>query len=60
MLAIIPGKPRQLFTHLAGRKMHEDCTACFGDAGGGVRQPAGADSNKGQDHDNGKPKQRES
>jgi hypothetical protein len=44
----------------AERKMHEDCTACFGHVGNGLRQSAAAGSNAGQDHDNGKPKQLES
>ena len=47
-------------TYLPGGK-HEDCTACFGDVGDGMRQPAAATgSNEGQDHYDGKPQQLES
>jgi len=57
----IAGAPAEkLLDDPGGKEMHEDCTARFGDVGGCLRQPAATDSNEGQDHDNGKPKQLES
>jgi hypothetical protein len=56
----IVGEAKAASSDFSERKMHEDCTACFGGVGGCLRQPAATDSNEGQDHYNGKPKQLES
>jgi hypothetical protein len=48
------------FNNMSGRKMHEDRVTCRSIVCFGLRQPAAALSNKGQDHYNGKPKQLES